>query len=89
MCQYSLGTVVLGLCFLSQIAAYWLSLWPLKKPPWVVFPGWGKLPLLSVAKHLWGANGAWRKGSGPSWQRWPGCGAACRQEGKLLAKLRG
>lgn len=53
----------------------------LNKPPWVVFPAWGKLPLLSVVEQLWGTNGAWRKGSGPSWQRWPGCGAACGQEG--------
>lgn len=53
----------------------------LNKPPWVVFPAWGQLALLDIAKQLWGANAVWRKGSGPSWQRWPGCGAACGQEG--------
>lgn len=53
----------------------------LNKPPWVVFPAWGQLPLLSIARQLWDANGVWGKGSGPSWQRWPGCGAACGQEG--------
>lgn len=53
----------------------------LNKPPWVVFPAWGQLPLLNITKQLWGANGVWRNRSGPSWQRWPGCGAACGQEG--------
>lgn len=59
----------------------------LNKPPWVVFPAWGQLPLLSVAEQLWGTNGAWRKGSGPSWL-W--CSLWCRKGclGELLAKLR-
>lgn len=53
----------------------------LNKPPWVVFPAWVQVPLLSAAEQLWGASSAWTKGSGPSLQRWPGCGAACGQEG--------
>ena len=41
----------------------------LNKPSWVVFPGWGQLPLLSIAKQPWCANGVWRKGSDSPWQR--------------------
>lgn len=35
----------------------------LNKPPWVFFPGWGQLPLLSITEQPWCVNGVWRKGS--------------------------
>lgn len=49
----------------------------LNKPPWVFFPEWGQLPLLSITEQPWCANGVWRKGSVSSGQGWPAGRESC------------